>query len=373
MDARPSADPATDAAHMRAALALARRGLGTTWPNPSVGCVVVQQGRVVGRAVTAPGGRPHAEPRALDMAGAQATGATVYVTLEPCNHWGQTPPCTEALIEADVARVAVAMRDPDPRVNGEGLDRLRAAGIEVTEGVLEAEAREIVAGFASRVLHHRPLVTLKLAATLDGRIATSSGESQWITGEPARRVAHALRGRHDAVLVGVGTVLADNPELTCRLPGFRPTPVVRVVVDTHLRTSLTSRLIATAAESPTWMLIRAGTDHDRRRAVADLGVHVIEVPGADAGVDLGKGLAALAEAGLTQVLVEGGAKIAAALLRADLVDRIAWFHAPSVMGADGWPAVQAFGVERLELMPRFALRAVRPVGDDVLSEFARIG
>ncbi|HLB97219.1 MAG TPA: bifunctional diaminohydroxyphosphoribosylaminopyrimidine deaminase/5-amino-6-(5-phosphoribosylamino)uracil reductase RibD, partial [Acetobacteraceae bacterium] len=170
---------------MRAALALARRGLGTTWPNPSVGCVVVQHGRVVGRAVTAPGGRPHAEPRALDMAGAQATGATVYVTLEPCNHWGQTPPCTEALIEADVARVAVAMRDPDPRVNGEGLDRLRAAGIEVTEGVLEAEAREIVAGFASRVQHHRPLVTLKLAATLDGRIATGSGESQWITGEPA--------------------------------------------------------------------------------------------------------------------------------------------------------------------------------------------
>jgi diaminohydroxyphosphoribosylaminopyrimidine deaminase/5-amino-6-(5-phosphoribosylamino)uracil reductase len=362
-----------DLDHMRSALALARRGLGTAWPNPSVGCVVVRDAQVVGRAVTASGGRPHAEPRALEMAGKQAHGATAYVTLEPCNHWGQTPPCTEALIEAGVARVVVAMRDPDPRVNGEGLDRLRAAGVAVTEGVLEAEAHEVAAGFASRVLHHRPLVTLKLAATLDGRIATGGGESRWITGEPARRTAHALRGRHDAVLVGVGTVLADDPDLTCRIPGFRPTPVVRVVVDTHLRTSLTSRLVATAAESPTWMLIRAGTDPDRRRAVADLGVRVIEVADADAGVDLGQGLAALAEAGLTQVLVEGGAKIAAAMLRADLVDRIAWFHAPSVMGADGWPAVQAFGVERLALMPRFARRGVQMVGDDMLSEFARIG
>lgn len=369
----PPGDAAADAAHMRSALALARRGLGSTWPNPSVGCVVVRDRRVLGRAVTAPGGRPHAAPRALEMAGPQARGATVYVTLEPCNHYGQTPPCTEALIEAGIARVVVAMRDPDPRVNGEGLGRLRAAGIAVTEGVLEAEAREVVAGFASRVLRHRPFVTLKLAATLDGRIATGAGESRWITSEPARRLGHAMRGRHDAVLVGVGTVLADDPDLTCRIPGFRPTPVVRVIVDTHLRTSLTSLLVATAAESPTWMLIRTGTDPDRRRAVADLGVRVIETSGADAGVDLAKGLAALADAGLTQVLVEGGAKIAAALLRADLVDRIAWFHAPSVMGADGWPSVQAFGVERLDLMPRFVRRAMRPVGDDTLSEFARIG
>lgn len=358
---------------MRAALGLARRGLGTTWPNPSVGCVVVRDGRVIGRATTAPSGRPHAEPRALEMAGPLARGATVYVTLEPCNHWGQTPPCCEALIEAGVARVVVAMRDPDPRVNGEGLDRLRSAGIAVTEGVLAAEAREVAAGFASRMTNHRPLVTLKLASTLDGRIATGSGESQWITAEPARRMAHALRGRHDAVMVGVGTVLADDPDLTCRIPGFRSTQVVRIVVDTHLRTSLTSRLVVSAGSDPTWMLIRASTDADRRRAVADLGVRVIAVPGAEAGVDLAKGLAALAEAGLTRVLVEGGAKIAAALLREDLVDRIAWFHAPSVMGGDGWPAVRPFGVERLDLMPRFVRRAMRPVGDDMLSEFARIG
>ena len=213
-----------DLPHMRAALALARRGLGTTWPNPSVGCVIVRDGRVVGRGHTAPGGRPHAEPVALAMAGAQAKGATAYVTLEPCCHWGRSPPCTDALIAAGVARVVVAATDPDPRVHGKGLAQLKAAGIEVETGLLEAEALETLIGFNHRVTLGRPMVTLKLASTLDGRIATRAGESQWITGTPARRLAHAMRGRHDAVMVGVGTVLADNPDLTCRIPGFRPTP-----------------------------------------------------------------------------------------------------------------------------------------------------
>ncbi len=365
------ADPATDATYMRAALALARRGLGTTWPNPSVGCVIVRDGRVVARAVTAPGGRPHAETTALRMAQHAARGATAYVSLEPCCHWGRTPPCTQALIEAGIARVVVGTRDPDPRVKGEGIAKLRAADIAVSEGVLESEAEEVVAGFAQRIVHHRPLVTLKLASTLDGRIATGAGESRWITGEPARIAAHALRGRNDGVLVGVGTVLTDDPDLTCRIPGFRSIPVVRIVVDTHLRTALTTRLVATAAEAPTWMLIRDDTDPERRQAVADLGVRVIGIPGGTAGVDLAMGMVALADAGLTRVLVEG-AKVAAALLRADLVDRIAWFHAPAIMGADGWPAVQAFGVEYLEAMPRFLRRDVRPVGNDVLSEYVRI-
>ncbi len=358
---------------MRAALALARRGLGNTWPNPSVGCVVVKDDRVVGRAVTAPGGRPHAEPAALAMAGEQARGATAYVTLEPCCHWGRTPPCTDALIQAGIARVVIAARDPDPRVNSHGIARLRAAGITVDEGVLEAEARETTAGFHLRMGTGRPLVTLKLASTLDGRIATRSGESRWITGEPARRAAHALRGRHDAIMVGVGTVMADDPDLTCRLPGYRPTPLVRVVADSHLRTPLTMRLVATAKATPTWMLIREGTDPDRRRAVADAGVRLLEVPGAPTGVDLAAGLAALGAAGITRLLVEGGAQIAAALLRAGLVDRIAWFHAPAVMGGDGWPAVQAFGTEKLTDMPRFVRRSTAWVGDDMLSEFARAG
>jgi diaminohydroxyphosphoribosylaminopyrimidine deaminase/5-amino-6-(5-phosphoribosylamino)uracil reductase len=356
---------------MRAALALARRGLGSTWPNPSVGCVVVRDGRVLGRAVTAPGGRPHAEPAALDMAGEAARGSTVYVTLEPCCHWGRTPPCTDALVQAGVARVVIATRDPDPRVDGEGIRRLRAGGIAVDEDVLRDAADELVSGFRARVRLGRPLVTLKLASTLDGRIASRSGESRWITGEAARRAAHALRGRHDAVMVGVGTVLADNPALTCRLPGFRTIPVVRVVADSHLRTPLTASLAITATQAPTWMLIREGTDRERRHAFADLGAKLIEVPGAETGVDPLAALGALGEAGLTRVLVEGGAQLAASLLRADLVDRIAWFHAPTVMGADAWPAVQAFGVERLEAMPRFARIGATTLGDDMLSEFAR--
>ncbi len=356
---------------MRSALALARRGLGNTWPNPSVGCVVVKDGRVVGRAVTAPGGRPHAEPAALDAAGAMAPGSTVYVTLEPCCHWGRTPPCTDALIAAGVARVVIATRDPDPRVDGAGIAKLRAAGVVVDEGVLRTEADDVVAGFRSKLHHGRPLVTLKLASTLDGRIATRSGESRWITGEPARRAAHALRGRHDAVMVGVGTVLADDPELTCRLPGYRPNPVVRVVADSHLRTPLTATLAVTAAKVPTWMLIREGTDRDRRRAFAELGATLIAVAGAATGVDPVAALGALGNAGLTQILVEGGAQLAASLLRADLVDRIAWFHAPAVMGGDAWPAVQAFGIERLDAMPRFTRLGEIALGDDMLTEFAR--
>jgi diaminohydroxyphosphoribosylaminopyrimidine deaminase/5-amino-6-(5-phosphoribosylamino)uracil reductase len=368
-----AASASDDLAHMRSALALARRGLGNTWPNPAVGCVVVRDGRVVGRAVTAAGGRPHAETAALAMAGPAAAGATVYVTLEPCCHWGRTPPCTDALIAARVARVVIALRDPDPRVNGEGIARLRAGGIVVDEGVLRAEAEEVAAGFTCRLRHGRPLVTLKLASTLDGRIATRAGESKWITGETARQAVHAMRGRNDAVLVGIGTALADDPDLTCRLPGFRPNPVVRVVADSHLRLAPQSRLVRTAGETPTWALCRPGTDATRRATLAAAGVRLIEIPAGEAGLDLAQGLAALGEAGITRLLVEGGAQIAAALLRADLVDRVAWFHAPAVMGGDGWPAARDFGVEALAAMPRFARVFAAPLGADMLSEYQRIG
>lgn len=360
-----------DLSHMRAALALARRGVGQCWPNPSVGCVVVNAGRVVGRAVTAAGGRPHAEPQALAMAGEAARGATVYVTLEPCCHHARTPPCTDALIAAGVARVVVAARDADPRVDGEGLAKLRAAGIDVVEGVLQAEAEEVNAGFFTRLRHGRPLITLKLASTLDGRIASHGGESQWITGDAARRAAHALRGRHDAVMAGVGTVMADNPDLTCRIPGFKSVPQIRVVADSHLRTSLTCRLVATAHDSPTWIVACHGNAPDRLAAMQRAGVSVLEVGRSPLGVDLPEGFQALAKRGITRVLVEGGAQLAAALLRADLVDRIAWFHAPCVMGGDGWPAAQAFGVETLAAMPRFVRDTATPVGADMLTELRR--
>ena len=243
---------------MRAALALARRGLGNAWPNPAVGCVLVKEGRVIGRGWTQPGGRPHAETEALRRAGEAARGATAYVTLEPCSHHGRTPPCCEALAEAGITRVVMAMRDPDPRVNGRGLAMLRGAGIVVEEGLLEAEARALNAGFFRRIQAGMPVVTLKLASTLDGRIATAAGESRWITGEAARREVHALRARHDAILVGSGTVLADDPDLTCRIPGMERVPMLRVVADARLRTSPSARLVQSAGVAPVLIITAPG-------------------------------------------------------------------------------------------------------------------
>jgi diaminohydroxyphosphoribosylaminopyrimidine deaminase/5-amino-6-(5-phosphoribosylamino)uracil reductase len=356
---------------MRAALAAGRRGLGSTWPNPSVGCVIVRDGRMVAAGTTAPGGRPHAETRALAMAGEAARGATAYVTLEPCTHHGQTPPCTAALIEAGIARVVIAACDPDPRVNGAGLADLRQAGIEVATGVLQAQAEHDLAGFLTRIRLGRPLITLKLASTLDGRIATATGASQWITGTPARKEAHAMRGRHDATMVGVGTVLADDPDLTCRIQGYTRRPTVRLVADSHLRTPLTARIVATANEAPTWLLHRDGADPSRLEAFAAAGVRCIAIQGAESGIDPALALQALGEAGLTAILVEGGAQLAASLLRRDLVDRIAWFHAPAVLGGDAIPGVQALGTADMESLQRFRRVAVRPVGDDLLSDYSK--
>src|SRR3984893_7773307 len=237
-----------DLAAMRAALALAHRGLGTVWPNPSVGCVIVKDGRVVGRGSTQPRGRPHGETEALARAGAAARGATAYVTLEPCSYWGKTPPCADALIAAGLRRVVVALEDPDPRVAGAGIARLRAGGIGVEIGLGAAEAAEINAGFLQRVRLGRPLVTLKLATSLDGRIATAAGESRWITGPLARERGHLLRATHDAILVGTATVLADDPQLTCRLPGLVDRSPVRIVIDRQLRIPPSVRLIAEARQ-----------------------------------------------------------------------------------------------------------------------------
>lgn len=362
-----------DTEHMRAALALARRGLGGTWPNPSVGCVIVRDGRVMARGVTAPGGRPHAEAVALALAGAAARGATAYVTLEPCSHHGRTPPCADGLIEAGVARVVVACGDPDPRVDGRGLARLRAAGVAVTTGVLRAEAEALQVGFLTRVRLGRPMVTLKLASTLDGRIATASGESQWITGAEARRAGHALRGNHDAVLVGVGTVLADDPALTCRIPGWRQRPVVRVVLDTRLRTPLGSQLVRTARVAPTWLMHGPDALAVRRAMLTEAGVMLMEVPAGAGGLDMTGVLQVLGEAGLTRVLAEGGAGMSGGLLRSRLADQLAWFHAPAVMGADGLAASAAYGVAALAEMARFVLERVDRLGSDVGSYYRRSG
>ena len=362
---------AYDLNHMRAALALARRGLGSTWPNPSVGCVVAREGRVVGRGWTQPGGRPHAETEALARAGEAARDATAYVTLEPCSHWGRTPPCCDALIAAGVSRVVVAAGDPDPRVDGRGLRRLWEAGITVEQGLLEAEARAVIAGFVRRITRGLPLVTLKLATSLDGRIATAGGESRWITGGAARRAAHGLRASHDAVLVGSGTVLADDPDLSCRIPGMARVPIARVVADTRLRTPLGARLVRTARAVPTWIATRTGQAPAALAPFLEAGVEVLPVRAKEGGLDLAALLGALAQRGVTRVLAEGGAGIAAGLLRAGLVDRVAWFHAPGVMGGDGLPAVRPLPLTSLSAMPRFRRVASRAVGEDWLTEFER--
>jgi diaminohydroxyphosphoribosylaminopyrimidine deaminase / 5-amino-6-(5-phosphoribosylamino)uracil reductase len=363
---------AADIAHMRAAIALARRGLGDVWPNPAVGCVIVQGGRVVGRGWTQPRGRPHGETEALDRAGAAARGASAYVSLEPCCHWGKTPPCTDALIAAGIARVVIPIEDPDPRVSGQGIARLRAAGIVVETGLCAEEAAELNAGFLLRLREGRPLVTLKLATTLDGRIATHAGESQWITGTLARDRAHALRASHDAVMVGSNTVIADDPLLTCRLPGLAHRSPVRVVVDSRLRVPLTARVIADARRVPTWFLTLRDGDPLRQAAFRDCGVELVETDGDDgAGVAMGQALRALGRRGVTRVLAEGGSRVAASLLRDGLVDRLAWFRAPRLLGGDGVPAVAAFGLDRLGDAPGFERDGLVAAGEDVLETYRR--
>ncbi len=355
---------------MRAALSLARRGLGAVWPNPAVGCVIVRDGRVVGRGWTQPGGRPHAETEALARAGAAAEGATAYVSLEPCSHWGRTPPCADALIAAGVRRVVAAVADPDPRVAGAGLMRLRAAGLQVEAGLCAAEATEINAGFFQRVRLGRPLVTLKLASSLDGRIATPSGESRWITGPLARERAHLLRATHDAILVGTDTVIADDPQLTCRLPGLSHNSPVRIALDRQLRIPLAARLFAEARHTPTWVVTLPSADPARQQTLRDAGVVVIPAEPDQAGhIDLAVALGLLGERGLTRLLVEGGGHLAAALLRRGLVDRLVWLHAPLLLGGDAVPAIAALGLDRLADAPGFERLSTETVGADVLSTF----
>ncbi|WP_199262265.1 bifunctional diaminohydroxyphosphoribosylaminopyrimidine deaminase/5-amino-6-(5-phosphoribosylamino)uracil reductase RibD [Paracoccus binzhouensis] len=324
---------------MRHALALARRGLGNVWPNPAVGCVLVRDGIVVGRGWTQPGGRPHAEAMALVQAGGAARGATAYVTLEPCAHHGRTPPCAEALVGSGVARVVTALTDPDPRVAGRGHAILRAAGIAVTEGVCEAEARDLQRGFLSRIQRGRPMLTLKLAASFDGRIATAAGESQWITGPEARRHVHALRLGHDAVMVGGETARADRPVLNVR--GFGPVrQPVRIVVSSRPLPDLSAE---GPGHGPLWQV--AGRPEE---FMAELGAR-----------------------GLTRVFCEGGGVLAAGLLRAGMVDQLIGYGAGLVLGGDGRAGIAPLGLERLAEAPRFRLVEVRRIGPDLMHRWLR--
>ena len=350
----------TGADHMRHALMLADRALGTVAPNPAVGCVIVRDGIVVGRGHTQRGGRPHAEAMALQQAGTAARGATAYVTLEPCAHLGQTPPCANALIEAGIERVVAAIEDPDPRVSGRGFQLLRDANVEVETGLLREEAAAQNAGFFLRIAKKRPLVTLKIAVSADNKIARAPGGDQWITGEEARRFGHLLRARHDAILAGIETVLADDPELTCRIPGLENRSPVRVVLDSALRLPLKSKLVQTARKFPL-LVFTAQKGGDQLTAA---GATVIPVtPDAQGRPDLHAVLGDLAARGITRLLVEGGTTVENAFVSQTLADRLEIFRSPVTAGEGGRPAPD-FPLENYGLSGR------RVLGSDMLESYA---
>lgn len=353
---------------MALALSLGRRGMGRVWPNPAVGCVIVKQDQIIGRGWTADGGRPHAEPRALAQAGSAAQGATAYVTLEPCAHHSKTPPCAQALIDARIARVVIATGDPDKRVAGRGIELLKSAGIVVDVGVLRTEAERDHAGFLLRITENRPFVTLKLAGTLDGRIATATGESKWITGPAARRDVHLMRVRHDAVMVGAGTVRADDPSLTVRGVGIKRQPV-RVVLSRAMKISAKSQLAQTATETSVWVC------HGENADVAEwtaLGAVSLPCALSSGQIDPRAALTALADKGITRVFCEGGGMLAASLLNAGLVDQLVVFSAGTAIGAEGTPMLAAMGLDRLDAAPRFELESVRQIGDDIRHVWRRV-
>ena len=361
---------------MTVALSMARRNVGRTGANPSVGCVITQgEGdatRIVGRGVTALDGRPHAETIAIDAAVEPVEGGTAYVTLEPCSHQGKTGPCADALIAAKIARVVVALEDPNPRVAGQGLARLKEAGVDVEIGLMARDAKRVVAGFLARIQRKRPLVTLKLATSLDGRIATHSGASQWITNPTARRRAHLLRASHDAIMVGSTTAIMDDPQLTCRIGGLEDHSPIRLVADGRLRLPLTAKLVRSATDLPTWLLTLDGADMVRTKAYADCGMDVVPVPHGENGLmDMDSALRILGERGVNTLLVEGGAHLASSLLQNDLVDRLVWFRAPSIIGGDGTGAVAPVGVDRLDMAPTFHLTDSRPLGNNVMETYER--
>jgi diaminohydroxyphosphoribosylaminopyrimidine deaminase/5-amino-6-(5-phosphoribosylamino)uracil reductase len=370
----PTTDP-HDARFMALALALGRRGLGNAWPNPAVGAVVVRSDGpapvIVGRGWTQPGGRPHAEVEALARAGGDARGATLYVTLEPCSHHGKTPPCADAIIAAGISRVVSALEDPNPEVAGRGHARLAAAGIAVEIGVGAVEARRAHAGHIRRVRDGRPHVTLKLAVSADGKAGLAGRKPAPITGEAARARVHLMRAMNDAVLTGIGTVIADDPLLTCRLPGMTARSPVRVVLDAALRISPTSALVRTARETPVWVIAGTSAGEAAAAALAAAGVDVIRAPADGGRINLAAALRLLAGRGITRLMVESGPRVAAAFLTADLVDEAALLRGPRPIGPDGIDALEGLPLSALTSSPGLVSCGIEPVGEDTIESFER--
>jgi diaminohydroxyphosphoribosylaminopyrimidine deaminase / 5-amino-6-(5-phosphoribosylamino)uracil reductase len=373
--AKRRADPTEDARFMEIAFALGRRGLGRTWPNPAVGAVVVRSGSggpvIVGRGWTQPGGRPHAEIEALRRAGTAGRGATVYTTLEPCSHHGKTPPCADAIAAAGIARVVSALEDPNPEVGGAGHARLRAAGVAVEVGFGADEARRVHAGHIRRVAQGRPHVILKLAVSADGKAGLPGRRPAAITGEQARRRVHLLRATSDAVLVGIGTALADDPLLTCRLPGMTERSPVRVILDTRLELPATGKLASSARATPVWAIAGESADPRLGEALRACGVVVLRGEGDAGRIDLGAALKLLARRGITRLLVEGGPRVAAAFVTADLVDEALLLRGPSTIGRDGIDALDGLPLSALAGSPRLVSRGVETIGADTVETFER--
>src|SRR5713226_2772592 len=349
---------AADRRFMQLALTLGKRGQGRSWPNPAVGAVVVNDGVIVGRGWTQPGGRPHAEPEALKRAGEAARGATLYVTLEPCSHFGRSPPCADAVIAAGIARVVSAIEDPNPEVAGQGHARLRAAGIVVDVGLGAKEAARDHAGHFRRIRDKRPHVILKLAVSSDDKIGTAGRKPVAITGEAAKARVHLLRAQCDAILVGIGTVQADDPLLTCRLPGMEPRSPVRVVLDRGLRLSGTSRLVHSARETPLWVMTSNLSEAPAAMKLGAAGAQVIRVATTNTppGLDLPAVLHALAGKGITRLLVEGGARVASSFVALGLVDEIWLVRGAEAVGADGVAALDALPLTSITQSPAFHVR-----------------
>lgn len=360
---------AEDQRFMALALTLGRRGLGNTWPNPAVGAVIVKDGVIVGRGWTQPGGRPHAEVEALRRAKKAANGATMYVTLEPCSHYGRTPPCADAIIKAGIARVVSAMEDPNPEVAGGGHRKLNEAGVAVEVGVGAAEAARLHVGHIARVRDKRPHVILKLAVSADGKAAAAGRKPVAITGELARERVALMRAESDAILVGIGTVLSDDPHLTCRLPGMLDRSPVRVILDAKLRAPMASYAIATIRETPTWVFTGTKASPIADEILREKGAEVFRVPEHDGRLDLKKVLGVLAQQGVTRLMVEGGPTVAASFLKSDLVDEAFLFRSPKEIGADGIDALDGMKLE--SLMDNMALFTSEEIGEDCLDHFGR--
>ena len=346
---------------MSITLRLAYRGLGNVAPNPAVGCVIVKDNNIISRGWTQPGGKPHAEYFAIKNARIGLKGATMYVTLEPCVHHGQTPPCVDAIIKAQIARVVIAIQDPDKRVNGKGMAKLRNNGIEVDYGICEQEAKQLNIGYFCVKLLKRPYITLKLATTADGKIATKTGESKWITGEVARRFAHKLRAQNDAVMIGTGTLMADNPQLDCRLPGLEECSPIKIIADNKGKLN-NSHLILNGKEVITFT---------HGQSISNLHKTIRNIPLEGNDVNLLCGIRHIAEYGTTRLLIEGGGKLASSLLKDNIVDNITWIRTSYIAGHDAISAIHNLSIHHISELYKFKLHNLRKIPDAQIETLIR--